>query len=333
MGNIDKGAVSSSEVDMTTRVSVAIPTHDRPQCLRRAVDSLIAQNVKPCEIIIVNDGSKELCPSIANSCRQAGVKFISIRRHSQCLPASRNAALDASTGDVVFLMDDDCFVDEDYIGKLSELFNHDYNSQVALIGGVIDDLSSRGIKGKVIWVLATIMARGPWCAPRCHARYVKLGPTLANRLVPVHRLTGGGISVRREIGVRHRFDESFGGWALFEDTEFCLRVGMSEGVFLAPELIVKHDPGSGGRPNLHNRGRMYVKNFLHIMRNSFRPGAGSWLLFFYGVGGIMTLYSLLSIMSLHAKHLAFVAGAGKELLDHAKTQALAMLAGRKAGRA
>jgi glycosyltransferase involved in cell wall biosynthesis len=38
-------------------VSVVIPTHQRPQLLRRAVASALAQTRRPMEILIVENGS------------------------------------------------------------------------------------------------------------------------------------------------------------------------------------------------------------------------------------------------------------------------------------
>jgi len=315
---------------MKTTISIAIATHDRPQCLRRAIDSIVAQEHKPLEIIVVNDGADEIDASLGDLCQSSGIPFIVERRHTPCLPASRNCAIDRASADVVLLLDDDCYLRSDYIARLASLYDADEEELVAAVGARIDDVPSRTFKGGIIKALSFVLGRGPWCGPRCKARHIRLNKSLAGRLVPVHRLTGGGISVRRQIARAHRFDERLGGWALFEDTEFCLRLGMSHGVFLAPQLKLWHDPGVGGRPNLHNRGRMYVCNFLHILKYSFPSGAGAWLLFFYGVGGIMTLYALLSMMSLHSRHLAFVAGAFGELLRHLGQWANAAIWGKGA---
>ena len=41
---------------MTPRVSVVVPTHARPQLVRRAVDSALAQSLAEIEVIVVVDG-------------------------------------------------------------------------------------------------------------------------------------------------------------------------------------------------------------------------------------------------------------------------------------
>ena len=40
-------------------VSVIVPTHDRHDLLRRALDSIAAQTRAPLEVIVVDDGSKD----------------------------------------------------------------------------------------------------------------------------------------------------------------------------------------------------------------------------------------------------------------------------------
>ena len=45
---------------MTESISVILPTHDRPDSLRRAVRSVLAQSLLPVELIIVNDGDEEI---------------------------------------------------------------------------------------------------------------------------------------------------------------------------------------------------------------------------------------------------------------------------------
>ena len=45
---------------MTLTTSVILPTHDRPQHLRQAMESLLIQSRLPDEVIIVSDGEQEI---------------------------------------------------------------------------------------------------------------------------------------------------------------------------------------------------------------------------------------------------------------------------------
>ena len=118
---------------MKTTISIAIATHDRPQCLRRAIDSIVAQEHKPLEIIVVNDGADEIDASLGDLCQSSGIPFIVERRHTPCLPASRNCAIDRASADVVLLLDDDCYLRSDYIARLASLYDADEEELVAAI--------------------------------------------------------------------------------------------------------------------------------------------------------------------------------------------------------
>lgn len=85
-------------------VSVVIPTYDRPEMVRRAVGSVLAQGV-PVEVIVVDDGSPE--PYSAEGIAQA--ELVRVLRQPQCLgvSAARNRGMAAARGEYVAFLDDD----------------------------------------------------------------------------------------------------------------------------------------------------------------------------------------------------------------------------------
>ncbi len=98
--------MSSPVFSRMTRVSVVIPTRNRPEVVRRAVDSVLAQTYRDFEIIVVIDG-----PDLAT---QAALREVSDPRlHVLPLPESlggsdaRNAGIAASAGEWVAFLDDD----------------------------------------------------------------------------------------------------------------------------------------------------------------------------------------------------------------------------------
>jgi glycosyltransferase involved in cell wall biosynthesis len=97
---------------MTPRLTIGIPTHDRPEMLRRAIGSAMAQTV-PCEIVVIHDGPDEDATRLA--IRQAagdhptftkGVLY----RHREAIGLWANwdaAARDCDTEFFLWLQDDD----------------------------------------------------------------------------------------------------------------------------------------------------------------------------------------------------------------------------------
>jgi glycosyltransferase involved in cell wall biosynthesis len=87
---------------MAARFSVVVPTHERPELLGFALDSVAAQTVRDFECIVVDDCSTHP-PRIPDDPR-----FRLIRLPDNRGPgAARNAGLDAALGDVLTFLDDD----------------------------------------------------------------------------------------------------------------------------------------------------------------------------------------------------------------------------------
>jgi hypothetical protein len=88
--------------------SVLIPTYGRPQFLKDALDSVLAQSISSFECLVIDDASPTL-PSLPSDPR-----FRLVRRDTNGgVSAARNTGLDAAAGRyVVFLDDDDLYTPE-----------------------------------------------------------------------------------------------------------------------------------------------------------------------------------------------------------------------------
>src|SRR5881394_1135924 len=85
------------------RVSVIIPTHERPLLLRRAVESAQAAGAD-IEVIVVDDASID---DTAEACQQLnGIKYVRVERN-QGVAGARNIGILMSTAEYVAFLDDD----------------------------------------------------------------------------------------------------------------------------------------------------------------------------------------------------------------------------------
>ncbi|HUG41896.1 MAG TPA: glycosyltransferase family A protein [Longimicrobiales bacterium] len=53
-------------------MTTIVPVHDRPRLLREAVASVLAQSHRPLEVVIVDDGSTDDTPRVADALRLSG---------------------------------------------------------------------------------------------------------------------------------------------------------------------------------------------------------------------------------------------------------------------
>jgi glycosyltransferase involved in cell wall biosynthesis len=118
--------ISKQLLDAGSLVSVIIPTHNRPDLLRNAVASVIAQTYRPIEIVIVDDGSADTVNNAWFKNKSKDV-FLSIHRNnvSKGVAAARNVGIIKSRGNfIAFLDDDDQWVSEKLMLQMDALFKH-----------------------------------------------------------------------------------------------------------------------------------------------------------------------------------------------------------------
>lgn len=106
------------------KVSVVIPTKDRPELLGRALDSLANQSYGNWEAVVVNDGGNSIRHVIEESGRRGQV--INVERSESGGPAAaRNSGLAAASGDIVTYLDDDDRYLPEHLATLVEAFSDD----------------------------------------------------------------------------------------------------------------------------------------------------------------------------------------------------------------
>ena len=98
------------------RVSVILPTHNRPALLREALASLEAQHYPGWEVIVVDDASS---PSVDfDALARSHPKLRSVRHESSHGgAASKNSGLAVGQGEIFAFLDDDDLYDPEYLGR------------------------------------------------------------------------------------------------------------------------------------------------------------------------------------------------------------------------
>ena len=100
---------------MRPLVSVILPTYNRAHTLLRAVNSVLNQDHREIELIVVDDGSQDETKDILSTVNDPRLKVI-WHDKNKGLGAARNTGLHAATGDLIAFQDSD---DEWLDGKLT----------------------------------------------------------------------------------------------------------------------------------------------------------------------------------------------------------------------
>ena len=118
---------------MDRLVSVIIPVYNAGDYLMDAVDSLKKGSFQDFEIILIDDGSTDNSPDIADRLSREDNRIRVFHTANKGAAAARNEGVKLSVGDYILFMDSDDTVDEDYISYLWSLVQK-YKSDIAVCG-------------------------------------------------------------------------------------------------------------------------------------------------------------------------------------------------------
>lgn len=102
------------------KVSIIIPAYNSELYIKETLDSVLAQTYNNLEIIIVDDGSKDNTGDIADEYGRKDERLIVIHQKNSGSPAARNAGIKVSTGDYLFFLDSDDWIETNCIQNLVE---------------------------------------------------------------------------------------------------------------------------------------------------------------------------------------------------------------------
>src|SRR3989338_1573253 len=133
--------VMPHEVLKENLISVIVPVYNCEDYLANCVESLIAQNYKNFEIILINDGSTDRSGTICHyyASRDSGIKVIDKKNYGPA--AARNDGIALSKGEFIFFIDADDLVEPNAINLLIDSYRQ--NNAEIVIGDFykFDDVS------------------------------------------------------------------------------------------------------------------------------------------------------------------------------------------------
>ncbi len=95
------------------KISIIIPVYRVEEYLDSCINSVLNQTYKNLEIILVDDGSPDLCPDICDKYKEIDNRVVVIHKINGGLSDARNAGLDVATGDYYAFLDGDDTLEPD----------------------------------------------------------------------------------------------------------------------------------------------------------------------------------------------------------------------------
>lgn len=104
------------------KVSVIIPVYNTGEKLRRCLDSIIAQEFRDFECIIIDDGSTDDSPAIIDEYAARDVRFKAVHKTNGGVSSARNYGLKVAKGEwIVFVDSDDCLLTDHISSMMAEV--------------------------------------------------------------------------------------------------------------------------------------------------------------------------------------------------------------------
>lgn len=102
----------------TNRISVIVPVYNVEPFLQRCIDSLIKQEYKNIEIILINDGSTDRSGDICDRYAAIDGRIRVVHQEYQGVSGARNKGLAIAQGEYIMFLDSDDEAHPEYVSKL-----------------------------------------------------------------------------------------------------------------------------------------------------------------------------------------------------------------------
>jgi GT2 family glycosyltransferase len=246
-----------------------LATRNRHDLLVEAVRSIVEQTVIPAELCVV-DSSEEPRgrPEIEQLCADVGVALDYVHPAPRGLTIQRNVGIERTTGDPVFLIDDDVWLAPD----VHEEILAEYERWGPELGGVRGAPVHPPSPSRLTILWRKLFGMGGWWADgsgRMRPGFFVEGVASSDSVRRVEYMNGWFMSYRRAVFEHERFDERLAGYAWKEDIDFSYRV-VKRGYVLVqtPKARVTHHKSSSERLSPFDHQRMALANQFYLHRKN-----------------------------------------------------------------
>lgn len=282
-------------VAIHSSLSVVVLTCNRPQDLELSVRSILAQDIYPSEIVLVDDG--DLDPTdLRELIEGSGVKLTYHRKARRGIAGSRNIGAHLSSGDLIMYLDDDERMEPGYIRTFIELFEND--DQETIVGATAARVGGSGDEpGRLdpLWdgLERFFLLRGPG-HQIMSSGYSSADYTSFSEPTDVDFLSGTA-TYRRRVFDSFRFDEElerFSPYALGEDLAFSFKIRGLGRRIVTPHAKLAHHRSQQSRPASSERARLGMYNHYYIYRRYLRDHLAHPLAFLWATFGEVVISAL-----------------------------------------
>ena len=99
------------------KVSIIIPVYNSEKYISKCLDSVLNQTYENIEVLVINDGSKDNSINILKEYEKKDNRIVVIDKENEGVAKTRNMGIKKATGEYIMFIDNDDYIDEDYVEK------------------------------------------------------------------------------------------------------------------------------------------------------------------------------------------------------------------------
>ncbi|MDH4358882.1 MAG: glycosyltransferase family 2 protein [Candidatus Berkelbacteria bacterium] len=260
----------------TLSLSVLIPTRNRKKTLKKCLESVFVQSLKPLEIIVSDDASGDgTVQYLKKLAKQNKIKPIFLKENVGMV-SNKDSLASRARGDILCFIDDDIVLDRNYLETVRNAFRLD--PKIAIVGGRVIEEKRFEFWEKRLLYLPSVAA--DHFRNICQRIFGKRPPVFfvdqACGLEPGRvGVYGNNLAIKRDVfnslGGR---DQIVG--SAYEDIELCLRAYRSGYKIYRDSNAIAHELESGKcndadiKYYLELRNRVYVYLKHDVLKNFFQ---------------------------------------------------------------
>lgn len=209
---------------MSCDISIVIPTSDRVKLLENVLYALNEQTCRNFEVIIVDDGSTDGTRQLVEHFNSFfDLRYIyADKQQGNGASHSRNIGIDMASGEIIIFLDSDSLVHKDFVAEHYRF--HQVHSNLAVVG-IRWNLLPAEIDKELIKRGFTREDMPVDNLDKQNRMFQFFSYNMSQFSVPWWFFSTSNASVRREALLQAgKFDEEFGRYILYEDTEIAYRL-------------------------------------------------------------------------------------------------------------
>lgn len=101
-------------------ISIIVPVYNAENTLRQCVDSILSQEYKNFELLLIDDGSKDASPAICDEYAAKDDRVRVFQKENGGVSSARNVGLENAKGEWISFIDSDDYITQGYLGGVDE---------------------------------------------------------------------------------------------------------------------------------------------------------------------------------------------------------------------